>query len=51
MKLTYVEKLSHSKALSKYRGCLFIIVCGTAVLAEEGKGGVWLYQCWTQTWG
>lgn len=51
MKLTYIEKLSDSKALNKYRGCLVINVCGTAVLAEQGKAGVWLCWHWMQKWG
>lgn len=40
MKLTYIEKLSHSKALNKYTGCLVIIVCGTngACSARQGRG-------------
>lgn len=51
MNLTHIEKLSHSKALNKYKGCLVIIVCGTAVLAERGKAGVWLCWCWMRKWG
>lgn len=51
MKLTYIEKLSHSKALNKYRGCLVIIVCGTAVLAEQGKVGVLPCRRWMQKGG
>lgn len=51
MKLTCIEKLSHSKALNKYRGCLVIIAYGTAVLAEQSKAGVWLCWCWMQKRG